>query len=166
MAVSWLLYEAQNAYIVQRRPVEDFPPGFAHACDEGYGTAQSRYVGKEATGGRQGNHLTDCLLTRDPDLYGSTRPAQLWCSDLWRAEPWETRECPPLAGDLPLGPLTVNAVADWLKDRKERGSALARLLSVLEDPAGKRVVIVAAEAGEAHEVGCRGDPAAADTPGA
>lgn len=149
MAASWLLYEAQNAYIVQRRPVEDFPPGFAHACDEGFGTAQSRYVGKEATGGRQGNHLTDCLLTRDPDLYGSTRPAQLWCSDLWRAEPWDTRECPPFAGDLPLGPLTVDAVADWLKDRKERGSVLARLLSVLEDQAGKRVVIVAAEAGEA-----------------
>lgn len=149
MAVSWLLYEAQNAYIVQRRPVEDFPPGFAHACDEGYGTAQSRYVGKEATGGRQGNHLTDCLLTRDPDLYGSTRPAQLWRSDLWRAEPWDTREYPPFAGDLPLGPLTVDAVADWLKDRKERGSVLARLLSVLEDQAGKRVVIVASEAGEA-----------------
>lgn len=149
MAVSWLLYEAQNAYIVQRRLVEDFPPGFAHACEEGYGTAQSRYVGKEATGGRQGNHLTDCLLTRDPDLYGSTRPAQLWCSDLWRAEPWETKECPPFADDLPLGPLTVDAIADWLKDGKERGSVLARLLSVVEDQAGKRVVIVAAEAGEA-----------------
>jgi hypothetical protein len=149
MAVSWLLYEAQNAYIVQRRPVEDFPPGFAHACDEGYGTAQSRYVGKEATGGRQGNHLTDCLLTRDLDLYGSTRPAQLWRSDLWRAEPWGTREYPPFAGDLPLGPLTVDAVAVWLKDRKERGSVLARLLSVLEDQAGKRVVIVASEADEA-----------------
>jgi hypothetical protein len=149
MAVSWLLYEAQNAYIVQRRPLEDFPPGFAHACDEGYGTAQSRYVGKEATGGRQGNHLTDCLLTRDPDLYGSTRPAQLWRSELWRAEPWDTKDCPLFTEELPLGPLTVDAVADWLKDRKERAAALARLLSVLEDPAGKRVLIVAADAGEA-----------------
>jgi hypothetical protein len=149
MAVSWLLYEAQNAYIVQRRPVEDFPPGFAHACGEGYGTAQSCYLGKEATGGRQGNHLTDCLLTRDRDLYGSIRPAQLWCSDLWRARPWDTPDCPPFAGDLPPGPLTVDAVTDWLKDRKERGSVLTRLLSVLEDQAGTRVMIVAAEAGEA-----------------
>ena len=57
-----------------------FRSGFAHACEAGYGTAQSRYVGKEATGGRQGNHLADCLLTRDPDLYGPTRPAQLWRS--------------------------------------------------------------------------------------
>jgi hypothetical protein len=149
MAVSWLLYEAQNAYIIQRRPVEEFPPGFAHACDEGYGTAQSRYVGKEATGGRQGNHLTDCLLTRDPDLYGSIRPAQLWRSDLWRAEPWDSRDCPPFTTDLPLGPLTVDVVGDWLKDRKERASVLARLLTLLEDPAGRRVVIVAADAGEA-----------------
>jgi GTPase-associated protein 1, N-terminal domain type 2/GTPase-associated protein 1, middle domain len=149
MAVSWLLYEAQNAYIVQRRPVEDFPPGFAHACYAGYGTAQGRYVGKEATGGRQGNHLTDCLLTRDPDLYGSVRPAQLWCSELWRTQPWDTPDCPPFAGDLSPGPLTVDAVTDWLKDRKERGPVLARLLSVLEDQSGRRVVIVAAEAGEA-----------------
>jgi len=149
MAVGWLLYEAQNAYIMQRRPVEDFPPGFAHAYGEGYGTAQGRYVGKEATGGRQGNHLTDCLLTRDPDRYGSIRPAQLWCSDLWQAQPWDTTDCPPFAGDLPLGPLTVDAVTGWLRDRKERGPVLARLLSVLEDQAGSRVVIVAAEAGEA-----------------
>jgi hypothetical protein len=149
MAVSWLLYEAQNAYIMQRRPVQDFPPGFAHARAEGYGTAQSRYVGKEATGGRQGNHLTDCLLTRDPDLYGSIRPAQLWCSDLWRAQPWDTTDCPPFADDLSLGPLTVDAVTDWLKGREERGPVLARLLSVLEDEAGSRVVIVAAEAVEA-----------------
>ena len=47
MAVGWLLYEAQNAWIMQRRPVEDFPLGFAHACEAGFGTAQSRYVGKE-----------------------------------------------------------------------------------------------------------------------
>ena len=47
---------------------------------EGYGTAQSRYLGKEAVGGRLGNHLADCLLTRDPELYGTIRPAQLWRS--------------------------------------------------------------------------------------
>jgi hypothetical protein len=149
MAVSWLLYEAQNAWIMQRRPVEDFPPGFAHACEAGFGTAQSRYVGKESTGGRQGNHLADCLLTRDPDLYGSTRPVQLWRSDLWRTEPWDTTDCLPLAGDLSLGPLTVEAVANWLRERPERASILGRLLSILEDPAGRRVVIVATGPDEA-----------------
>ena len=83
LAVSMLLYEVQNAWIVQRREVEDFPLGFAHASGAGYGTAQSRYLGKEAAGGRPGNHLADCLLTGNPELYGTIRPAQLWRSPLW-----------------------------------------------------------------------------------
>ena len=149
MAVGGLLYEVQNAWIVQRRPVEDFPLGFAHAREAGYGTAQSRYLGKEASGGRPGNHLADCLLTRDPDRYGAIRPAQLWRSPLWRAEPWDTRECPPFTGELPLGPLTVDGVTEWLRGRPERPRVLARLLSVLEDPAGRRIVIVTASAEEA-----------------
>jgi GTPase-associated protein 1, N-terminal domain type 2/GTPase-associated protein 1, middle domain len=149
MAVRWLLYDAQNAWIMQNRPVEDFPLGFAHCHQEGYGTAQSRYVGKEATGGRRGNHLADCLLTRDPDLYGPTRPAQLWRSELWRAEPWDTKDCPQLAEAPPPGPLTVEAVAAWLRAQPERADALARLLTVLEDPAGRNVVITASGPDEA-----------------
>ena len=149
MAVGWLLYEAPSAWIVQRRPVEEFPLGFAHAAEAGYGTAQSRYVGTEATGARQGNHLADCLLTRDPKLYGPTRPAQLWRSPLWRADPWDSTDCPQFDDAPPLGPLTVDAVADWLRDRPERASALARLVSVLGDPAGPRVVIAAAGPDEA-----------------
>jgi hypothetical protein len=149
MAVGWLLYEAQNPWIMDRRPVEDFPPGLAHAAAAGFGTAQSRYVGQEATGGRQGNHLADCLLTRDPDLYGPTRPAQLWRSELWRSEPWDGTDCPPFEGEPPIGPLTVEAVAGWLTDQPARQPVLVRLLSVLEDPAGRRVVIVAGRPDEA-----------------
>ena len=148
MAVSWLLYEAQNAWIMHGRPVEDFPLGFAHACEAGFGTAQSRYVGKESTGGRQGNHLADCLLTRDADLYGPTRPVQLWRSDLWRGDPWGSTECPPFTGELSPGPLTVGAVADWIREHPDRPAVLGRLLSVLEDPAGRRVTIVATGADE------------------
>jgi GTPase-associated protein 1 len=144
LAVGWLLYEVQLPWLTQRRPVEDFPLGFAHASGEGYGTAQSRYVGKVATGGRDGNHLADCLLTRDPDLYGPVRPAQLWRSGLWRAEPWDSKDCPQFgATDLEPGPLTVDAVAEWVRAAPERGPVLARLLSVLEDPDGRRVIIVA-----------------------
>jgi hypothetical protein len=149
MAVGWLLYDAPNAWIMQRRAVEDFPLGFAHASEAGYGTAQSRYLGTEATGGRQGNHLADCLLTRDQDLYGPARPAQLWRSRLWRAEAWETKDCPQFEEPPPLGPLTVDAVAAWLQGSPARAPVLARLLSVLEDPAGRRVVIAAAGPDEA-----------------
>jgi hypothetical protein len=149
-AVSGLLYEVQLPWLTQRRPVEGFPLGFAHVHDESYGTAQSRYLGKAATGGRDGNHLADCLLTRDADLYGPTRPAQLWRSDLWREQPWEDRDCPRFdAADLEPGPLTVDAVADWARAVPERASLLARMLSVLEDPRGKRVIIVADDPDEA-----------------
>jgi hypothetical protein len=144
LAVGWLLYDVQLPWLTQRRPVEDFPLGFAHASGEGYGTAQSRYLGKVATGGRDGNHLADCLLTRNPDLYGPVRPAQLWRSGRWRAEPWDSKDCPQFdAADLEPGPLTVDAVAEWARAAPEREPALARLLSVLENTDGKRVIIVA-----------------------
>ena len=149
LAVGWLLYDAPNAWIVAQRPVADFPLGFAHAAGDGYGTAQSRYVGTEATGSRQGNHLADCLLTRDADLYGPTRPAQLWRSPLWRSEAWETTECPALTETPPPGPLTVDSVTQWLRARPGRAAVLARLVSVLEDPAGRRVVITAGGPDEA-----------------
>ena len=64
MAVGWLLYEAQNAWIVERRPVEEFPLGFAHACEAGYGTAQSWYLGKRGDRGPPGQ--PPCRLPADP----------------------------------------------------------------------------------------------------
>jgi len=150
LALGQLLYEVQVPWLTAKRPVEEFPLGFAHAGDAGYGTAQGRYLGMTVTGGRAGNHLSDCLLTSDPGLYGPLRPAQLWRSELWRSTPWPTRECPSLsADDLVAGPLTVTAVADWSRARPERALALARLLTVLEDAGGRRVVIVSDDPDEA-----------------
>jgi len=150
LALEQLLYEVQGSWLTERRPVDEFPLGFAHAGDAGYGTAQGRYLGKTVTGGRAGNHLTDCLLTSEPDLYGTLRPAQLWRSELWRPTPWPTRECPPLpADDLAGGPLTVTAVADWARALPERALALSRLLTVLEDAGGRRVVIISDDPDEA-----------------
>lgn len=148
-AVGWLLYEAQPSWVTDRRPVEEFPLGFAHACAEGYGTGQGRYVGKEAVGGRMGNHLADCLLTRDAALYGSIRPAQLWRSPLWRDEAWDTIDAPPFDGDLEPGPLGLEEVTAWVRSRPELETVLARLLSVLEDNDGQRVAIVSADVDEA-----------------
>jgi hypothetical protein len=143
LAVGSLLYEVQVPWLTQRLPVGEFPLGLAHAHGEGYGTAQSRYMGKTAAGGRDGNHLADCLLTRDAGRYGAIRPAQLWRSPLWRDEPWPGKDCPQLdAADLEPGPLAADAIADWARALPEREPVLARLLTVLEDPGGRRVVIV------------------------
>ncbi len=64
-------------------------------------------------------------------------------------EPWESRDCPDFDGDLELGPLDLESVTDWVREHADRGPVLARLLSVLEDPKGQRVVIVSADAEEA-----------------
>ena len=143
MAVGWLLYDRPDTWIASGRAVQDFPLGFAHAAESGYGTAQSRYLGTSVSSPRPGNHLADCLLTRDADLYGPLRPAQLWRSPLWRAGPWDSTECPQLSEPLVPGPLTVEATADWLRDRPERTAVLGRLVSVLESAEQRRVIIVA-----------------------
>ncbi len=150
LATTWLLYEVQNAWLSEQRSVSDFPPGFAHVAADGYGTGQSRYVGKEVMGGRQGNHLADCLVTGDPELYGTIRPAQLYGAQFWQPDPWPTTECPDFKDELEPGPLlTLDELTTWARDRREREDVLARLLSVLEDPHGPRVVIVSASADEA-----------------
>jgi hypothetical protein len=150
LATGWLLYEVQNPWVVDGRAVPDFPPGLAHAAGDGYGTGQGRYVGKEAVGGRQGNHLADCLLTRDAESYGTIRPAQLWGASFWRADAWPTPNCPDFDGDLEPGPLfTLDELTGWARASAERGPVLARLLSVLEDAEGLRVVIVSADPAEA-----------------
>ena len=150
LATGWLLYEVQNPWVVAGRPVQAFPRGFAHATGAGYGTGQSRYVGKEAVGGRQGNHLADCLLTGDAESYGTIRPAQLCGAPFWRADPWPTPDCPAYNGDLEPGPLlTLDELTLWARARPERRAVLAGLLSVLENPAGPRVVIVSADPDEA-----------------
>jgi hypothetical protein len=150
LAVGWLLYEVQLPWLAQQRPVADFPLGLAHASDDGYGTAQGCYLGKVTMGGRVGNHLADCLLTRDHNMYGALRPAQLWRSALWTIKPWDSENCPQFdAAELEPGPLTVEAVADWARAESARSTVLARLLSVLEDPGGRRVVIVTDDPREA-----------------
>lgn len=140
-AVGALLYEAQDTWIVEERPVEEFPLGLAHSCTEGLGTAQSRYLGKEANGSRPGNYLADCLLTRDPSAYGVVRPAQLWQAPFWRATAWATTDCPPFDGALEPGPLDADGLAEWIRADPRRAPALARLLTVLESPDRKVTVL-------------------------
>lgn len=145
MAVRWLLYSAQARWVNEGRPVADFPAGLAHSADAGYGTGQSRYLGKEVNGSRQGNHICDCLLTERAEPYGVIRPAQLWRAPFWREEIWPDTTAPVLDEGLDLGPLDHDALAEWVRASPMRSTGLKRLLTVLEDPTGMRVVIRATE---------------------
>lgn len=143
MAVETLLYASQPQWLTSGRAVEDFPLGLAHTARDGWGTSQSRYLGQEVTGGRSGNHLADCLLTTDTELYGAIRPAQLLESDAWRAEPFDSVECPPFDGFLQPGPLTNAYIQGWLKEDTHRPEVLKRLVSILGDQNGPSVLILA-----------------------
>jgi hypothetical protein len=150
LAVESLLYARQEQWERPERAVDDFPLGLAHASQDGWGTAQSRYLGRTSSLPlRLGNHLADCLLTTDREPYGAIRPAQLFGSDVWRDEPFDSIECPPFDGFLSPGPLTNDEVQEWLQEDGERPGALARLVSVLEQPDGPQVLIVADRTEEA-----------------
>ncbi len=149
MAVETLLYASQPQWLTSDRAVEDFPLGLAHTARDGWGTSQSRYLGQEVTGGRSGNHLADCLLTTDTNLYGAIRPAQLLESEVWRGEPFDSVECPPFDGFLQPGPLTNDDLQAWLKEDERRSAVLKRLVSILSDPEGLSVLILADSTAEA-----------------
>lgn len=145
MAIALLTYSIPSSGFAGR-PVEDYPEGFAHAADAGYGTAASRYLGAGVNDPRPGNHLADCLLTRDPVGYGPVRPAQLWGADLWNATSRPSTDYPALDGELRAGPLTGGALAAWLAEDPRRAPLLERLLSVLEQPQGPQVQLRSATA--------------------
>ena len=143
MAVGWLLYEAQNAWIVQRRPVEDFPLGLRARPRRGYGTAPEPVRRQGVDRRPQGNHLADCLLTRDADRYGPTRPAQLWRSDLWRGRALATAPTARRSsGELCPGPLTVDAVADWAAQAARAAAGAEPTAHRARGAGGRRVMIV------------------------
>ena len=80
------------------------------------GRRRAATSGKEATGGRQGNHLADCLLTRDPDLYGTIRPgAAVAVAALAGRALGDAPTARRSTTTSSLGPLTLDAVTDWVR---------------------------------------------------
>jgi len=141
-AVDNLLYIAPAKWVGNpAMAVEDYPRSLAHFSGAGWATAQGRYVGQEAVGGRSGNHVTDFVLTESQASYGLTRPAQLWRAPFWREEPFPTNSCPPIEEFLEPGELTAEELARWVRSDGRISPLLKRLVTVLENPAGPRVRI-------------------------
>lgn len=141
MAVNSLTYSIHSSWFAEGLPVARYPLGLAHSAEAGFGTAQSRYLGAGVNDPRPGNHLADCLLTANPNNYGSIRPAQLWLSDVWIDTPWPTTEAPVFDGLLDTGPLDNDFLAGWIGADPQRAQVLRSLVTVLENPSGPQIFI-------------------------
>ncbi|MDQ1292766.1 MAG: hypothetical protein QG608_646, partial [Actinomycetota bacterium] len=149
-----LLYEAPSSWMLARRPVEDYPSSFAHVCDGSWATGKGQYLGREASGSREGNQVTHAVVTRDPESYGLVRPAQLFGADWWIPEPVEGTVCPPVgfprALEPGLGDFDLERLRDFVVDQPGGGDFLAALHTALlgaVDPGGPRVLFVAQDTG-------------------
>ncbi|GAA0469586.1 hypothetical protein Ade02nite_32570 [Paractinoplanes deccanensis] len=144
---SRLLYEPPGPWIRERRPLADYPPSFAHVYDRFYATAAGVYLGREPTGGREGNQLTHAIATADADAYGLVRPAQLFGAPFWTTVPAPAKQCPPLEPGWQPGPFGVPDAQEFVRSR-DGAALLTALLSHLRrgDRDPRRVLFVSREA--------------------
>ena len=89
------------------------------------------YVGREAEGSRQGNHLTHAIVTDDPRAYRSVRPAQLFHAPFWRTEPAPSTRSKRLAPPLPPGPFDAEQASQFVRNQPDGADLLAAVLLAL-----------------------------------
>ncbi len=126
-----LIYEPPEQLIQQQQPVEDFPPSFAHVHDRVFATAAGVYIGREADGSRQGNHLTHAIVTDDARAYRSFRPVQMFHAPFWRTEPAPSSQSERLAPPLPPGPFGAEQASQFVRDQPDGADLLAAILLAL-----------------------------------
>ena len=141
-----LLYEPPSGWMRDQRPVEDYPPSFAHVAAGCFATAAGVYLGREANGTREGNQLTHAVTTRDPGAYGLLRPAQLYGASFWTGKPAGTTRCEAVPADPPPGRLDTEVVHEFVSGHPDGPRLLAALLTVLsrsDDGQAPQVLFIA-----------------------
>jgi len=126
-----LIYETPEALVRQQKPVEAFPPSFAHVHDELFATAAGVYLGREVDGPRQGNHLTHAIVTSDPASYHSVRPAQLFRAPFWRRDPESTTNSERVIVSWQPGALDAAEASRFVNSQPNGSAMLADLLAAL-----------------------------------
>ncbi|GIG68107.1 GAP1-N2 domain-containing protein [Phytomonospora endophytica] len=140
-----LLYEPPAEWMRDRRPVAEYPASLAHIHANGwYATAAGTYLGKEAKGNRQGNHVTHAAVTRDAAAYDLIRPAQLAGADFWRTGPVPGGRAPVIGPNWSPGELDTDTVAALVRERPGGRELLTGLLSALTGDE-RRIVLVGAD---------------------
>ena len=127
-----LIYEPPEQLVQQEQPVEAFPPSFAHVHDRVFATAAGVYIGREADGSRQGNHLTHAIVTDDARAYRSFRPAQMYHAPFWRNEPAASTHSERLPPPLPPGPFGAEQASQFVRDQPDGADLLAAILLALQ----------------------------------
>lgn len=145
-----LLYEAPEPWTLQSRPVDEYPPSLAHFYADGwYATAAGIYLGREASGTREGNHLTHAVLTTDPTAYGLYRAAQLFGASFWATQPAPTTRLPRIEAGWEPGPYSVDRVQAFVNAAPNGEAMLTSLVSAAQrlvaNPYGQRILFVATE---------------------
>jgi hypothetical protein len=126
-----LIYEPPDRLIQERQPVEAFPLSFAHAYDGVFATAAGVYIGREAQGARQGNHLTHAIVTDDARAYRSLRPVQLFEAPFWRAEPADSKQSERLGPEWQPGPFDAASAGRFVRDQPDGPVLLSAILTAL-----------------------------------
>lgn len=149
IARNQLLYEPSPDWMRRQRPVGDYPPSLAHTHANGwYATAAGTYLGKEAKGSRQGNHLTHAVMSRDPGAYDLIRPAQLAGAHFWLAEPLpDGHIAVPIPDGWEPGSLDTDEVARRVRATADGEAVLTAMLSALHDRQ-RRIVVISADTTE------------------
>jgi hypothetical protein len=142
-----LLYEPPSKWMRERRPVDRYPSSLAHVHNGHYATAAGVYLGREATGSREGNQLTHSVVTLDPAAYvRPVRPAMLFGAQFWTKAPAPTTSCPPLAPGWEPGPFDAVSAKAFITAQPDGAGTLVALLSALQligTPEARRVLFIA-----------------------
>jgi hypothetical protein len=139
-----LLYEPPSRWMADRRPVEQYPPSFAHMWATGHlATASGVYLGREANGTREGNQLTHAIVTTDPADYLGLRPAQLYGAGFWSTVPALTTRSDPVELAPGAGEYSPARARDFVLAQPDGPATLLALVSALGEAgrSGQRRVL-------------------------
>ncbi len=149
IARALLLYEAPDRWMHERRPVAEYPRSFGHVSKDGVlATAKGFYLGKEATGNREGNHITHVVLTRNPQDYGPFRPAQFYWGRFWSQQKSPTKVCDQVDMEEQELPFGVDKARQFVLDQHDGQRMLVALLSAMQrltDQKSRRIAFIASD---------------------
>jgi len=138
------LAQASDPADLERCPVNlCFAPGPATVL------ASVSYVGRDSSN-RVGNYFAHALATNDLDADDADLlPIELWQAPWWARSPAPTTSLPAVCGPLATGPLSREAVAQYLDAHPDRARLTALLTAAgLAHSRGDRSVLVVADSAQ------------------